>query len=222
MPRHQIAGAAALVSILSVSACTNPASLDARVDPTQNTKSGVAAGAIIGAGVGAIAGGNNTLKNAAIGAVAGAALGGGIGATLDQQAAEIRQQLANDGITIQNTGDRLIVSLPQDISFDTGSATVRPSLESDLNALAANFVKYQNSKLQVIGNTDNVGDAAYNQTLSEQRAVAVTSILIKGGVAPDRLTSFGRGEDDPIASNLTPEGRAQNRRVDIVVLPKNG
>lgn len=218
----RFSGALALSSVLALAACTDPASLASNSDPNRNTKTGAIAGAIAGAGVGLVTGGDNQGKNAAVGAAAGALLGAGIGATLDQQATELRQQLANDGITVTNTGDRLIVSLPQDISFDTGSSVVRPSLQSDLNRVAANFVKYQNSNLQVIGHTDNVGEAAYNQTLSEQRAVAVTSILVNGGVSPARLTSYGRGEDQPVASNLTPEGRAQNRRVDIIVVPKNG
>ncbi|MGV6847108.1 MAG: OmpA family protein [Marinibacterium sp.] len=212
------AGAAGLLAVFGLAGCSNPAYLGSGGD-YQNTKNGALAGALVGAGVGAIAGGDNIAKNAAIGAIAGAALGGGIGATLDQQAADLRQNLSNDGIEVRNTGESLIVSLPQDITFDTDSATVRPELRADLDAVAANLIKYGDSSLQIIGNTDNVGDAAYNQALSERRAASVASILVADGVGPSRLTTLGRGEDAPVASNLTPEGRAQNRRVDIIVVP---
>lgn len=214
----------ALIAVTSgalvLSACTDPASLDPSTNPNKNATSGSIAGAIVGAGVGAIAGGGDTLKNAALGAAAGAIVGAGVGSILDQQAADIRQSLANDGITVVNTGSQLVVTLPQDITFATGSAQVRPSLQSDLNKLAANFVKYENSNLQIIGHTDNVGEADYNQGLSEQRAGSVSAILINGGVAPNRIRVSGQGENAPIASNLTPEGRAQNRRVEIIVVPK--
>lgn len=213
--------AIALVAFGALGACTDPASLDPGTDPNRNTKAGAIGGAIVGAGVGLIAGGDQGLKNAAVGAAAGAILGAGAGSLLDQQATEIRQSLANDGITVVNTGDKLVVTLPQDITFDTGSSEVRASLASELNKLAANFVKYKNSNLQVIGHTDNVGDAGYNQTLSEQRAGAVAAYLINGGVEPNRIRTSGAGENQPVASNLTPEGRAQNRRVEILVLPKN-
>lgn len=224
-PSRGMMSKTALVAVLSgalvLSACTDPGSLDPNTDPNRNATSGSIAGAIVGAGIGAIAGGGNTVRNAAIGAAAGAIVGAGVGSILDQQAADIRQSLANDGITVVNTGSQLVVTLPQDITFDTGSAAIRPSLQSDLQKLAANFVKYENSNLQVIGHTDNVGDADYNQTLSEQRAGAVSAVLINGGVGANRIRTLGQGENAPLASNLTPEGRAQNRRVEIVVVPKS-
>ncbi len=212
---------AAISGALVLSACTDPGSLDPNTDPNKNATGGAIAGAIVGAGVGAITGGGNTVRNAAIGAAAGAIVGAGVGSILDQQAADIRQSLANDGITVVNTGSQLVVTLPEDITFDTGSSAIRPSLQSDLQKLAANFVEYENSDLQIIGHTDNVGDADYNQTLSEQRAGTVSAVLINGGVAPNRIRTIGQGENAPLASNLTPEGRAQNRRVEIIVVPKS-
>ncbi|MEM6374057.1 MAG: OmpA family protein, partial [Pseudomonadota bacterium] len=94
-----------------------------------------------------------------------------------------------------------------------------PALQNDLGALASNLQAYPESTVQILGHTDSDGDASYNQDLSERRASAVTDILIGGGVAPGRLVAIGRGETQPVASNLTPEGKAQNRRVDIVILP---
>lgn len=213
--------AAGLVAVLTLGACTDPASLSTNADPNKNTKTGAIAGAILGAGVGAIANDSNPGLGALAGAAIGAAGGGLIGSQLDKQAAELRQELANDGITITNTGDRLIVSVPNDITFDTDSYTVRPALQSDLRKVAAHLVRYPKSNVQVIGHTDSDGEAAYNQGLSERRANAVADILQSGGVTYDRISTIGMGENNPIASNLTAEGKAQNRRVEIVIVPKN-
>ena len=109
--------------------------------------------------------------------------------------------------------------MPQDILFATDSASLRPDLTSDLMTVASSLNEYPRTTVQVIGHTDNTGDAAYNQQLSARRASSVANILIQNGVSAGRIQSFGRGEDQPRASNLTPEGRQQNRRVDIVILP---
>lgn len=221
MPIFRTPIVAATASLLAISACTDPATLDSAVaDPNQNRNTGLAAGALVGAGLGAIIA-DDSGKGALIGAAVGAASGGIIGNELDRQAAELRQQLANDGITVTNTGDRLIVTLPQDITFNVDSSAVRPSLQADLNRVAANLLSYPKSNVQVVGHTDNTGDAAYNQRLSEDRANSVANILFAGGVPGSRVTAFGLGENQPVASNLTPEGRAQNRRVDIVVIPQS-
>ena len=90
---------------------------------------------------------------------------------------------------------------------------------ADLGALAGNLQAYPNTTVQVIGHTDNTGAASYNQSLSVARANSVTNILLQNGVAPSRVIAMGRGEDQPIASNLTADGRRQNRRVEIVILP---
>ena len=116
-------------------------------------------------------------------------------------------------------GDRLIVTMPQDILFAVDSATVNSSLRGDLLTVANSLREYPRSRVQVVGHTDNTGSAAYNQGLSERRANSVADVLTSGGVSYDRIQAFGRGEDQPVASNLTTEGRAQNRRVEIVILP---
>ena len=183
------------------------------------TAAGVLLGGLIGAGVGAIANDSDPLLGALAGGAIGAAGGGVIGNQLDRQAAELRQQLANDGITIVNTGDRLIVTVPNDITFDTDSSTVRPGLRSDLVKVGQNLVNYPNSNVQIIGHTDSDGDATYNQGLSERRANAVADILQANGVSYSRITTIGQGENNPVASNLTLDGKAQNRRVEIVVVP---
>jgi outer membrane protein OmpA-like peptidoglycan-associated protein len=109
--------------------------------------------------------------------------------------------------------------MPNNILFDFDSAVVRADLQQDLRTLAASLRNYPDSSIQVIGHTDNTGAASYNQNLSERRAASVVSVLRNAGVDGRRLVAIGRGEDQPIATNLNAEGRAQNRRVEIVITP---
>src|SRR6056297_821172 len=205
------------LSLAGVTACTSPAHLDG-ADPNQKAKQGALLGGVIGAGLGALLS-DDKGKGAVIGGAVGAAGGAVYGSVLDKQEAELRQSLGNDDVTITNTGDRLIVTLPQDILFDVDSAAVYPGLRNDLLTVANNLQSYPDSNVQIVGHTDNSGGAAYNQALSERRANAVADVLMEGGVAFQRIQTFGRGEDQPVASNLTEDGKAQNRRVEIVILP---
>ena len=216
----KISLAGILAGTLVLGACTDPGRIGVSPDdPNQKAKNGALIGAATGAVLGRLTAGESNKSNATItGALAGAAAGAGIGYSLDRQEAELRRQLDNN-VQIKNTGDRLIVTLPQDILFATDSTTVQPGLVDDLRALAQNVQAYPDSTLQVIGHTDSDGDASYNQTLSEGRANAVANVLFQNGVPGSRVQTFGRGENQAIASNLTPEGKAQNRRVDIVILP---
>ncbi|WP_408635504.1 OmpA family protein [Pontibaca salina] len=210
---------AALGCVFFLGACTEPGSLSSlSADPNQQAKQGALMGALVGTGLSVATGGKK--GDLLIGAAAGAAAGGLIGSQLDKQAAELRSQLASDGITITNTGTQLVVSLPQDITFATDSFTVRPALQADLRRVAAHLQRYPNSHVQVIGHTDSTGAASYNQDLSERRASAVASVLAQGGVSYNRLVTLGRGESQPIASNLTVEGKARNRRVEIIIIPR--
>jgi outer membrane protein OmpA-like peptidoglycan-associated protein len=210
MTRPMIALTASAALLLS--ACDVPVD-----DGRQNTRQGVAGGAAIGAIAGAILS-RDTAKGAALGAAVGGIAGAAYGDYLDRQEAALRSDLGNN-VQIANTGDRLIVTLPQDILFASDSATLRPDLRGDLVTVARSLNDYPDTTVQVIGHTDNTGDAGYNQQLSTRRANAVSAILTANGVAPARVQTFGRGEDQPKASNLTPEGRQQNRRVEIVILP---
>jgi len=208
----------ALGAVVVLGACTDPSTIGGPNDPNQKRNQG----ALIGAGAGAVLGSilsNDKSDGAIIGAVVGGAVGAGIGYNLDQQERELRRDLDNNGVQITNTGDRLIVTLPNDILFGVDSTAVRPDLRSDLGVLARSMQNYPNSTIQIVGHADSDGDASYNQRLSEGRANAVASVLTGNGVAFNRIQAFGRGEDQPVASNLTPEGKAQNRRVDIVILP---
>ena len=211
--------ALALSGAVALGACTNPGQLENNGNLSKTQQ-----GALIGAGAGALAGAlsrgdGNRDQGALVGAVVGGAIGAGIGYSLDQQEADLRRDIGNDNVQITNTGDRLIVSLPQDLLFATDSFAVRPDLQDDLYSVAGNLRQYPNSTIQVVGHTDSDGDAAYNQQLSERRANAVANILINAGVPSGRLQTFGRGESQPIASNLSADGKARNRRVEIVILP---
>lgn len=212
--------AAALAGAMTLGACTDPGRIGAGPnDPNQKTKNGALIGAGAGALLGALSKGDGNRDQGAVkGALVGAAIGAGVGYSLDRQEADLRRAL-DSNVVIRNTGDRLIVTLPQDILFATDSTAVQPALYDDLQALAQNVQVYANSTLQIIGHTDSDGDASYNQTLSEGRAQSVANVLSSNGVPLSRLQAFGRGESQPIASNLTPEGKAQNRRVEIVILP---
>lgn len=213
----------AIVCAFTLTACTSPARFDGAASPTTNekAKNGAILGATIGAIGGYMTGGSKKEKrqNALKGAVIFGGTGALIGNELDKQEADLRRTMGNDNVLIQNTGDRLIVTLPQDILFATDSATLRPDLTSDLRALASNLQAYPNTSVQIIGHTDNVGEAGYNQRLSVARAESVSRILMNNGVSSNRLIAIGRGEDQPVSSNLTAEGRERNRRVEIVILP---
>ncbi|MBT9383979.1 OmpA family protein [Pseudooceanicola sp. CBS1P-1] len=186
-------------------------------DGYRNTRTGAAAGAGFGAVVGSLLS-DDKGKGAAIGAVVGGIAGSAYGNYLDKQEASLRGSLGND-VQIQNTGSQLILTMPQDILFATDSATLRPDLTSDLQKVAQSLNEYPATRVQVVGHTDNTGTAAYNQQLSQRRAASVANTLINYGVSSGRISAFGRGEDQPKASNLTAEGRQQNRRVEIVIIP---
>jgi outer membrane protein OmpA-like peptidoglycan-associated protein len=203
-------------ALLGLTACV-PAPFDP-ADPNANARQGAIIGGLGGAITGALAD-DNEARGAVVGGILGAAAGGVIGSTLDQQARELSGAIGNPNISVTNQGDYLIVNMPQDVLFATDSATLRPDLTSDISAVGANLVRYPDSRIEVIGHTDNTGTAAYNQDLSQRRASSVAGILAQSGVASSRLAIIGAGEDRPIASNLTPEGRAQNRRVEIIIRP---
>jgi outer membrane protein OmpA-like peptidoglycan-associated protein len=199
---------APLIATLALAGCTS-------MGPRQ--QAGTATGAVAGGLLGGLLG--KSPGAAAVGAVAGGIAGSAIGQQLDKQAGDLRSSLSSDKIGVVNKGDRLVVTMPDDLLFATDSAALSPTLRTDLRALAANLVKYPNSTVRVVGHTDNTGTASHNKDLSQRRAKSVAQVLINNGVAPGRIVTIGRGEIVPVATNLTPEGRAQNRRVEIVIIP---
>ena len=181
-------------------------------------------GALAGAAAGAIYGAtrdddsNNEGRDAARGALVGALAGAVAGNILDRQAAALKQSVSSN-VQVVNRGDYLQVILPEGILFATGSAAVSGPAQSDLYAVARNLNQYPNSRVEVVGHTDNTGSAALNADLSQRRAQSVAGILSAGGVSSNRLVAVGRGFTQPIASNDTASGRAQNRRVEILIRP---
>lgn len=214
-PAPRLTVIAALAAVTLTAACEDPGAPGTN-QPGDKTQQGMLVGGILGAVTGALVSGDGA------GAIKGAVLGAGVGAaagySLDKQEAELRSQLGG-GATIRNTGDRLIVTMPQDILFPTDSATLNPSLRADLQTVARSLLNYPASTVQVLGHTDDRGTAAYNYDLSQRRAAAVSSVLIGSGVPATRIQTIGRGFDQPVASNASDAGRALNRRVDIVILP---
>ena len=206
-----IIGAAAL----SLSACDTTNFDTTNVNKAQT---GALVGGVLGGLLGASSD-NNSLGKGIVGAGIGAAAGGVIGHQLDKQAQDLRRDIPNENISIENTGEELRVTLPQALLFASDSATLSPALESDLQALAGNLNSYPDSTVRIVGHTDDSGSDAHNADLSERRAYAVSWVLEGSGVASSRLDTFGMGESQPIAANTTEEGKAQNRRVEIIIRP---
>lgn len=217
--KTRIIALAATASIFGLAGCAT----DPYGNPTQLSRT--QQGAIAGAAVGAIYGAtrdddkNNQGKDAVKGAILGAAAGAVAGNILDRQAAALEQSISNPNIQIVNNGSYLQVIMPEGILFATDSAAVSGPAQNDLYAVARNLNEYPNSRVEVIGHTDSTGAASYNQDLSQRRAQSVAGILAASGVASGRLVAVGRGESQPIASNDTAAGRAQNRRVEIIIRP---
>lgn len=207
----------ATAGLMALTACVDPNNPQPERNRTQE-------GAVMGAMLGGIFGltqGDDTrdrLIKGAVGAGVGAAVGGVVGQQLDRQARELRAAM-DDRVTVVNTGEELVVTMPQDILFDVDSTYVTSTLRADLRELARSLQSYPDTTVDVIGHTDNTGTAAYNQDLSARRAASVADVLIGAGVRPSRIRAYGRGESAPVASNLTADGRQQNRRVEIIIRP---
>lgn len=183
-----------------------------------NTAGGAAIGALAGAGIGLLAGGNDR-RNALIGAGIGTLAGGAIGGYMDQQEAELRGYLRGTGVSVTRNGNQIILNMPSNITFATDQDQVIPAFYETLNAVALVINKYNRTIVDINGHTDSTGSASHNQALSQRRASSVASYLVSRGVDGRRLAINGFGDTRPIASNATPEGRAQNRRVEIYLSP---
>lgn len=209
----------ALVAGLGLAACQSTTS--SIQDPNYRTKNGAATGAIAGAVLGGLFAKDDHAEGALRGALIGGLVGGGIGANLDAQAADMRQRLGNPNVTVTNMGSYLLVNLPDDVLFATGSATLQPALQGEIRSIAANLVTYPKSTIEVVGHTDSVGSEAMNMDLSQRRAYSVANILIGSGVPAGRVSAYGLGMSQPVDTNATASGRAHNRRVEILIRPAN-
>jgi len=194
-------------------------------NPYTSEQDKTAKGATIGAGAGAllgnvIAGSGNKTGGTLIGAAVGATVGGLVGRQMDQQERQLRQDMAGTGVDVQRQGDTIRLQAPESITFQTNSAQIQPQFRRTLSDIAASIQQYPNTVVRVEGHTDSTGSASYNQDLSVNRAQSVASYLAQQGVSSSRLQAVGYGESRPIATNSTPQGRAQNRRVEILILPQ--
>lgn len=203
-------------SVLVVTGCaTNPYQGE-----HARTATGATVGAVAGGVLGrAVAGRGDRTAGVLVGAAVGATVGGLIGRQMDQQEAELRRQMQGTGVDVVREGDTIRLQAPENITFDTNRADVKPQFRSVLDQLAYSVSQYPDTIVRIEGHTDSTGSAAYNQTLSENRALSVRSYLIQSGVSANRIEAVGYGMTRPIASNATPEGRAQNRRVEILIIP---
>ncbi|MCK2185032.1 OmpA family protein [Halomonas getboli] len=185
------------------------------------TGTGAAIGAVVGAAAGALSGDGSTSRRdrALIGAAVGAAAGGGIGAYMDKQEEELRQSMEGTGIGVERQGNDIILNMPSSVTFGFDSSDLTMQARNALNDVSSVLTQYPETRVNIAGHTDSTGDAAYNQRLSEQRAQAVGNYLSQSGVASNRLYMNGYGENQPVASNETEAGRAQNRRVEITLTP---
>lgn len=207
--------------IISICALTALVSGCTTVNPytgqTQTAKS--TWGTAIGATTGALIGSRNSSEGALIGMLAGGAIGGGVGYYLDVQAAELRAELVSTGVQVVESDDSIRLIMPGNITFKTDSADINSSFYPVLNSVARVLNKYSNSTVLVSGHTDSTGSAEYNLNLSRERAGSVAAYLQGQGVKSSRFEVLGLGSSNPIASNDTPNGRAQNRRVEIKIIP---
>jgi outer membrane protein OmpA-like peptidoglycan-associated protein len=182
-------------------------------------------GALIGAAAGAVAGlisGDDAVErrqHALIGAGIGALAGGAIGRYQDKQEAQLRAELEGTGVSVVRNGDNITLNMPGNVTFATNSSDLSPAFFDVLNSVGKVLAEYEKTVVEVAGHTDSTGTDAYNQSLSERRANAVSTYLRGQGVIPQRLITLGMGESRPIADNNTESGRQINRRVEITMVP---
>lgn len=178
-------------------------------------------GAVIGAGAGAAIGGvignqtGSTARGAIIGAVVGGAAGAIIGHQMDQQAKELDQSIP--GAKVERVGEGIQVTFESGLLFDFDSDRIRPDAARNFQELARSLNKFGNSNLLIVGHTDSQGDDAYNMSLSQRRANAASAYLQSQGVPASRISTSGRGEAEPVATNDTEAGKQLNRRVEVAI-----
>lgn len=182
---------------------------------------GAGAGAATGAVVGLITGDDSRerRKHALIGAGVGALAGGAVGYYMDVQEAKLRQKLAGTGVSVTRDGENIILNMPGNVTFATDSSDINGDFFAVLDSVTIVVDEFDKTLVEVMGHTDSTGADSYNQTLSEKRADSVSKYFQSRDIQPLRLATYGYGEDYPVASNDSPSGRSQNRRVEIALVP---
>jgi outer membrane protein OmpA-like peptidoglycan-associated protein len=182
-------------------------------------------GALIGAAAGAVVGlvsGDDAVERrqrALIGAGIGALAGGSIGYYMDRQEARLRAQLEGTGVSVTRIGDNITLNMPGNVTFATDSSDMNPAFFEVLNSVGEVLKEFDRTVVEVAGHTDSTGSEAYNQSLSERRAQAVSQYLAARQISNERLISVGMGELRPVADNTSANGRQANRRVEITMVP---
>ena len=182
-------------------------------------------GALIGAAAGAVVGlisGDDAVErrqHALIGAGIGALAGGSIGYYMDRQEARLRAELEGTGVSVTRMGDNITLNMPGNVTFATDSSDLSPAFFGVLDSVGKVLGEYDRTVVEVAGHTDSTGSDAHNQGLSERRASSVASYLMSRGVVRQRLITVGMGESRPVADNVSTAGRQANRRVEITMVP---
>jgi outer membrane protein OmpA-like peptidoglycan-associated protein len=202
------------LAALTLSACTvNPYTGEQQA--SKAAKYGGGAAAVCG-----LIGAMDSREKAAKAALGCGLVGAGVGAYMDVQEAKLREQLQGTGVQVQREGDNIRLIMPGNITFETDSYNLRSGFYPVLDSVSLVLAKYADTTMRVTGHTDNVGARDHNQTLSQRRAQSVADYLASRQVAPARMYIQGMAFDMPIADNNTEQGRAQNRRVELYILPK--
>ncbi|MCC6786473.1 MAG: OmpA family protein [Hyphomonadaceae bacterium] len=207
---------AALAALMLVVGCTTVDPVTGEREPNR-TANGAIIGAIVGAAAGTLAGGDDR-RNAMIGAGIGALGGAAIGNYMDRTYQNLRERLAGTGVNVERVSQsRIRLIFPADLTFDFNRDTVKSQFVGTLRDTGGVLRTYDQTTVDVIGHADSVGPDDYNLDLSRRRADNVASLLQSGGVQSVRILKEGHGEREPIASNETDSGRAQNRRVEVYI-----
>jgi outer membrane protein OmpA-like peptidoglycan-associated protein len=208
--------AAALALALAVPGCTTTNPYTGEQEVNKTTK-GAGIGALAGLLTAVAIGGDR--KKLLIGAGVGALAGGAVGNYMDRQEDKLRMQLQSTGVSVTRSGDNIILNMPGNVTFATNSSDISADFYPVLNSVVLVLNEYDKTYIDIIGHTDNTGSAAYNQQLSEARASSVARYFESRNILSQRIVARGVGFSQPIASNDTPEGRAMNRRVEILLTP---
>jgi outer membrane protein OmpA-like peptidoglycan-associated protein len=213
--RKCLASAIAILVFAAGCSTTNPYT---REQQTSKVVKGSAIGAAAGAVAGLLTKGDK-LENALIGAGVGAMAGGGVGYYMDVQEKKLRDQLEGTGVSVTRTGENITLNLPGNITFASNSSDLNGQFFSVLDSVAVVLKEYNKTVVEVAGHTDSTGADEYNRQLSSRRAQTVAGYLGSRGVKQARLMTVGAGESYPVASNDTEQGKQLNRRVELTIVP---
>jgi outer membrane protein OmpA-like peptidoglycan-associated protein len=209
--------AAAATALLTTSACiTDPNTGELRIS---KAAIGGALGAVGGYFAGDLIGGKHDRTEKIVGAGIGAIAGGAAGAYMDKQEQELRRKTAGTGVEVERKGNEILLNMPSGVTFATNSYAIQPQFQTTLNEVAQTLAAYPSTYIDIYGHTDSTGGDAINIPLSRNRAQSVANYLSQRGVNPARMATQGFGSSQPVAENTTEAGKQANRRVEIRIVP---